>query len=762
MPLRFDTACQNAVDLAKRAVPDGAKLDVEQLTPALLHATDLRARLPRLAALVPPPETLRTAPPGSLAVSPALHPVFRRLMLRDHAITADELFLALMDSPAGRDFVRRLGASDEEMEAAAAVLEPRSPEPGWRSGSALPAGTPGWRRSPDRARVIEALNPFGRLLTATEIPDRTVVGREKELRAVIEILHQMGRRNAIVLGFPGTGKSALVFELARRVLRGHASIPERMRDLDVFELSPVFLRSGASVVGQYEERVKTLLALLRAQPKIILFVDEIHALFQSGIHDRGPFSDANEAFKVALGRNEITCIGTSSPAEYRRFIEPDRALVRRFGLVRLDPPTRETTIDIVAARLPRMERHYAPLAIPTAMIERAVDLSDEHLPALYQPDKAIQLLDAACAASAIAQPPPPAVTEDAVLEALADFLGHEVATSVSLTEDKVFAALAETILGQEPALCGIARAFTAGLDRRWRETGDRKPRGVFLFGGPTGTGKTAAAVALSRLLGGGRESLIRIDGNALQGSGFDSGPAQNRLLGVPPGYVGYVPGQGGLLSRIRDNPECVVLFDEFEKADPGVGEILLRILDEGRTEDVEGHLLDFRQAFIVFTTNAGTRHPAAQIAGLAKSMKPRHEVRAEDVWRDLRDHGLGPEFESRVHGVYMFRPLDRERLREIATRFLAHIAGTAAGLGLTLTWDDAVPDRLVEASDIRLGARNVKAIVHSRVFVELKVAQAAGELEGVRRIRVRVAEVAPATSAVVRSRRDDALEIVLG
>jgi len=759
--LTFDPECQAAVDLAKRTVPDGAALGVAVLLSAVYHETEIHRLVPAFEPRIPKPAPLRPAPPEKVNLADPLKPILRKLIVTEHAVTAKELFLALVDSDAGREFLRRQGVRDDEVEQAL---------PGLEGAAAQPApATRGWRDSEARQEAVKGLSSYGRLLTDKELPDRRVVEREAPLRSLIEILCRMGRRNAIIIGHPGTGKTALVYELARRIVEGHASLPAHLRDADIFELSPVFLRSGASMVGQYEERVKTLLQALKTCRNIILFVDEVHSLFQSGVHERGPFSDANEAFKAALGHNEITCIGCTSLAEYRRFIEPDRALVRRFALVHVDPPSREATINILKARLKRLREHYRPLAIPESILPLVVDLTDENVPALHQPDKSIQLLDAACAGCTIAQPPAAEVTETFLKTALADLAGQNVLAPSNLTQEAVYDRLRSEIFGQDEILRGIARSFVSGLgDFLPRGKG---PRGVFLFGGPTGVGKTKAALMLAELLGGGRESLIRVDCNTLQGSGLDSGPAINRLLGVPPGYIGYARGQGGILSRVRDHAQCIVLFDEFEKSDPGVGELLLRILDDGRTEDVDGNILDFRKSFIIFTSNAGCVYDARGVMGFDPFQKqtpagPRVEAAA--LWADLRRLGLGQEFQGRIPHQFFFRALGAEAIRAVLGQHLDHLRHRLAVRGLEMTRDEAVVPHLASLWQQHLGARNAAAVVRNSVEEQIKAASASGELDGARRVHVALSAGEPTgrgegarAAETTRRRVGDTLEILL-
>jgi ATP-dependent Clp protease ATP-binding subunit ClpA len=497
-------------------------------------------------------------------------------------------------------------------------------------------------------------------------------------------------------------------------------------------------------------------------------VDEIHSLFQSGMHFQGPFSQANEAFKAALGRGSIACIGCTTTAEYRHYIEPDGALDRRFEKIKLEQPSPEATRAILQARLPRLAGHYAPLHIPDEMLRRTVELTEEYLPGRYQPDKSIQLIDRACAVCVTATPPREEVTEDALFEALEATIGHGVVRAGELTEAGVLERLRAKIVGQDEALHAIASAFVGGLGT-WKAP--KGPRGRFVFCGPTGVGKTETAVLLARILGGGsKEALLRIDCNTLQGSGYDSGPALNRLIGVPPGYIGYARGEGGILSKIRDLPECIVLFDEIEKADPGVGEIILQILDEGRVEDADGNPLDFRRAFIVFTTNAGAIYDSAKAVGFEK---PSGAARAsptadvESVMAALRASGHGEEFLGRHLRFFVFKALDDAAIRTVIGQQLAGLRQTAEVRGYQLDWDPTLVDYLASQWQPRFGVRHLTTILRHRIAEQLSVGEAQGELRGVSRIYLEPmrmeagAERLEHSGLAARERRDGTLVIKL-
>jgi ATP-dependent Clp protease ATP-binding subunit ClpA len=459
-------------------------------------------------------------------------------------------------------------------------------------------------------------------------------------------------------------------------------------------------------------------------------------MFQSGIHQRGPFTDANESFKSALGHGDITCIGCTTPAEFRHSIEPDKALERRFAVIRVEPPSAEATLAILQARRPRLEQYYAPLRFPDEVLRLAVSLTDEYLPARHQPDKAIQLVDEAGAFCVTARPPLAEITEDVLFRALEDMIGHSLARTRLLTESDVFETLRAKILGQDEALREIARVFIAGLGEWSKGSG---PRGVLLFGGPTGVGKTETALQLARILGAGRENLIRVDCNILPASAQDGGPVLNRLLGSPPGYVGYARGQGGLLSRIRDIPEAIVLFDEFEKGGPVLGRLLLQIIDDGRIEDVDGNLLDFRRAFFVFTTNAGCVYDRKQIGfdGAAGDL-PAPETNVASIRDELRQMGLGEEFLARLRHVILFKGLERRHIEEVLARQIESLRAISDVRGFALQWDPDLVPHLAARWQPRFGVRFATKVLRNRISEQLDIADAQGELKGIETIRLKL------------------------
>lgn len=724
MSLIFESDCQKAVDLAKCATPEGKPLEIAALMAACYFQNSLKSRFPELEPYLPKPAPVREET-GVVTVAENLKPILGQFQSIGKPISVDQLFQSLLSSEPGKDFFRRNGVGEGLINQVLQKLIGSR-----ETAQNMPESR--WRTSPRRSRALKALSAFGRMLTDLDIPDRGRFQVEGAFQALITTLSKMKRHNAIVVGHPGTGKTALIYELARWMKRSDPDLPVHLREMDIFELSPAFLRSGASMVGQYEERVKQLLTILKENPEIILFVDEIHSLFQSGVYSHGPFSDANEAFKGALGRGDIACIGCTTYSEYRHYIEPDGALTRRFETIRLEPFSIGQTAAILRSRLPKFSAHYAPLEIPAAIVERVVALTEEYLPSRYQPDKSIQLLDHACALAVTSQPASLRLEEVHLLKGLEHTVGHKIVRTERLTEESVFEQLSAKIVGQDALLRELSRSFVAALGA-WKQ--GKGPRGVYLFGGPTGTGKTETAAMLAKTLGGDREALIRIDCNTLQGVGSEGASAAWRLLGVPQGYVGYARGQGGLLSRIRDMPECIVLFDEFEKADAAVGEVLLRILDEGKAEDVDGNLLDFRRSYIIFTSNAGCSYEKLASFGFGGSQSGiRISITQESLFKELKRRGLGEEFLARIHRTLLFQSLERPALEIIINKHLLGLKAETEKRGLNLSWEPALIDHLVSHWQPQLGVRFLSLILRNRVKEHLALADAQGQLQNIRQI----------------------------
>jgi ATP-dependent Clp protease ATP-binding subunit ClpA len=748
----FSPEAQEALNLAKRVVGDKGELTVDVLMAATFEIGAMSEDLPELVEYLPEPKTRKRKVPEATSVAENLQPVFE-LLSGDDFVTIDELMTALLESEAGRNHLIEAGLPIREFERSVEIVR----------GDALPVDTDpsepdsSWRASPERDEVVKALSSYGRMLTDGDPPRKSVVEMDVEMRRLQKTLLKMKRRNLIVTGHPGTGKTALIYEFARRLLSNDETIDPRLRDRDLFELSPSFLRAGAGVVGAYDERVSALIKTLEAHPKVIIFVDEVHSLLSSGMHNRGPFTDANEAFKQALGRGSITLIGATTIAEYRHHIAPDRALERRFGLLKIDPPSRDATIRILQARRPRLEAHYKPLRVSDAMLEKAVELTDEYLVTRFQPDKAIQILDEACALMSIDDINATELTESALAEALEDTIGHGLVRPEALTVENVLAHLKSKIVGQDGPLGKIAESTIAGLSIGWGKK--EEPQGIFFFCGPTGVGKTETALQLSKLLGAGREALLRIDCNTIAGRGIDAkGVITNQLLGVPRGYLGYSRGEGGLLSKIRDMPECVVLFDEIEKANPAISDLLLQILDEGRVHDTDDNLLDFRRAFIVFTTNAGTTYEAG--GGPIGFAPPSSDnaagsgvgrVTKDDVLDDLRRRGYREEFLGRNIDFIVFDALTKDSIEIILQRQLDALEGTAELQGYDFSWDPAIVKHLVDQWQPRFGVRHLTAILKNRILEQLAIADVQGELVGIKEIHLELAEHGEVGSLPTRS-----------
>jgi ATP-dependent Clp protease ATP-binding subunit ClpA len=768
MGLNLDAHTQEALALAKRSVPPDGQLDIGIMLAALYHGTPLSERLPGVVgSVLSEPSPLRESAEGKVSVAVPLAVVFAELARKGELVTPERFFRALIASNEGRQVLHSNGVGEERFKAIIAALDGVSGDGtgGEANSGSGPRGRddidPAWLLSQERKQAAQALSSWGRMLTDMDLPYKGVIGADRAIKDLRTTLLMM-KNNVCIHGPAGCGKSAVVYEFARLLSTGDPSIDAQIADLDIFELSPTLLKAGASVVGEYEERVTALLKVLEAHPKIVLFVDELHSLLQSGMHHHDPFTQANQAFKVALGQGTISLIGCTTTDEFRHFIEEDEALKRRLGEVKLKEPTPKETLTILTARLPRVTAHYSGLSIPDEILDYAVELTEEYLPDLHQPAKSIRLLDRACAMSLVEGQT--GVTEGMVFQALEATIGRSLIKPGELTEQGVLKQLKAKIVGQDQVIEELSSALVGGMGT-WRKS--EGPRGCWMFCGPTGVGKTMTAKLMAKILGGGeRESLLRVDCNTLQGSGNDSGPAQNVLLGSPPGYRDHGP---GVLSKIRDMPECIVLFDEIEKADPGVGQIIMGILDDGRVTDAMDAVLDFRRAFVVFTTNAGASYSGGRrrlgfdvTDTLADAEPP--SVNADKVRDGLRATGHGEEFLGRNLRYFEFQGLTVEAARIIIGNLLNDQRAIAEERGYEFEWATELVEYLLAQWQSRFGARHLSRILSNRIEEHLSIGGAQGELEGVTRIRLEPMGEKPdpgRAGIATRERIDDTLVIKL-
>ena len=453
---------------------------------------------------------------------------------------------------------------------------------------------------------------FGRDLThlAKTGQLEPIVGRKDEIRRLAQVLLQSRKNNVILTGDAGVGKTGIVEGLAQRIVSDKAS-PE-FRSIRIVEVSMAALVAGTTFRGDFEARMEGLVKEAAADRNLVLFIDEIHLLIGAGQSGRGTMDAAN-ILKPALSRGEIRVIGATTTSEYRRFIERDPALERRFQMIEVHEPSREDPVKILQDLQTRFEKHHNVTILPDALTA-AVDLSIRYVPDRRLPDKAIDLIDQACAQarlrslSSIRNASPVHVDASVVAEVVSRMCGVPLAKITGVEKGELLRIeehLRERVKGQDEALVAVAdvlRIAKSGL----RNTS--KPMGIFLLAGPTGSGKTELAKAVAEFLFGDENRMLRLDM-----SEFMEGHSVSKLIGSPPGYVGHEEG-GQLTEKIRSNPYTVVLLDEVEKAHAKILDIFLQVFDEGVLTDCHGRKCNFRETIIFLTSNVGaTDAPTRQI-----------------------------------------------------------------------------------------------------------------------------------------------------
>jgi ATP-dependent Clp protease ATP-binding subunit ClpC len=615
-----------------------------------------------------------------------------------------------------------------------------------------------------------------------------LIGREKEVERIIQILSRRTKNSPILLGEPGVGKTAIVEGLATRIVEG--AVPMFLAAKKILALDLSLIVAGTKYRGQFEERLKGIIRELRENPDLIVFIDEIHSLIGAGSAEGS--LDAANILKPALSRGEVSCIGATTLKEYRKYIEKDRSLLRRFQAINVTAPSELETFEILEGVKDRYEQfhkvRYSPEAIKTAVYQ-----SNRYITDRFFPDKAIDILDEAGAKvklkrvadtqnlrkleleirqivkemkkaisdkdfekavflrereielkeeierakaqSAERSEATQEVTRRDIEEIISSWTGIPVASLEMEEAEKLLHmedALRRRIVGQEAAIIGVSKAIRRS---RLGVNNPNRPMGSFIFLGPSGVGKTEVARRLAEFLFENPKALVRFDM-----SEYMEKHAVSKLIGSPPGYVGHEEG-GQLTERIRRNPYSVILFDEIEKAHPDIANLLLQILEDGILTDAYGNLVDFKNTLIIMTSNIGTKHLVNRTrVGFGGGPDVQSGKEIEDlVLKELR-RDFSPEFINRIDDIIVFHPLGRPELARICRLLIDDVNATIASKGAVIDADDAAIDWLLAQSgeDPNMGARPLRRAIQKHVEDPVSELLIAAREEKLEAIEVRV------------------------
>ena len=626
-----------------------------------------------------------------------------------------------------------------------------------------------------RGSSTPALDSYSRNLTQMALDGKLdpVIGREHEIQRVIQILSRRTKNNPCLIGEPGVGKTAVVEGLAQRIAAG--DVPDTIADKRVMTLDLSGMVAGSKYRGEFEERIKKVIAEVVEAKDVLLFIDEIHTIIGAGGAEGA--LDASNILKPSLARGELQLIGATTINEYRKYIEKDSALERRFQPVTVDEPSEEESIAILKGLRSRYEEHHG-VEITDDALEAAVKLSSRYINDRFLPDKAIDLIDEAASKVRLSNYTKPSKIKD--YEAQIDDLEEEKESAIRdeayekagdikkkqeklkekirLTLEKwekeketrklvvgenevadvvagwtkipvkklaqeeserlknLEGILHERVVGQEEAVTAVSKAIRRG---RIGLKDPKRPIGSFLFLGPTGVGKTELSKALAEAMFGTESALIRVDM-----SEYMEKHSVSKMIGSPPGYVGYEEG-GQLSEKVRRNPYSVILFDEIEKAHPDVFNILLQVLDDGHITDAQGRKIDFKNTIIIMTSNAGAENiiaPKRLGFGVATDAKADHEFMKGRVMEEVK-RLFKPEFLNRIDEIIVFHQLTKEHMKGIADIMLRGIEKRSKEqLGITLTVNEAAKDLLIDKGyDDKYGARPLRRTIQS--LLEDKMAE---------------------------------------
>lgn len=614
------------------------------------------------------------------------------------------------------------------------------------------------------------LSQFGRDLTklAKDGKIDPVIGRQKEIERVIQILSRRTKNNPCLIGEPGVGKTAIAEGLALKIVSGE--VPELLKDKKIYSLDLTGMVAGTKYRGDFEERIKKVIDEVKNAKDVILFIDEVHTLIGAGSAEGA--ADAANILKPSLARGELQIIGATTIEEYRKHIEKDAALERRFQPVMVDEPSQEEAIEILKGIKDKYEAHHK-VKITDEAIESAVKLSTRYIGDRYLPDKAIDLIDEAASRVRLRSYTAPSdlkeledkkksveaeklsavnaqeferaaalrdeerkldkeikdkkenwhdmagkshdeVTPADIADIVSSWTGVPVTQLSTEESDRLLHMedeLHRRIVGQDEAVEAVSRAIRRG---RVGLKDPKKPIGSFIFLGPTGVGKTELCKALAAAMFGDENAMIRLDM-----SEYMEKHTVSRLIGSPPGYVGYDEG-GQLTEKVRRKPYSVVLFDEIEKAHPDVFNMLLQILDDGVLTDGQGRRVDFKNCIIIMTSNVGAKlisqkQKAFGFAAGAKELEQNEKEIKDAVMGELRNT-FRPEFLNRVDDIIVFQRLTKENIKEIALRLLAVLQKRVEDMGIEVTFSDEAVSKVADAGfDDVYGARPLKRAIQSRI-----------------------------------------------
>ncbi|MDX1659204.1 MAG: ATP-dependent Clp protease ATP-binding subunit [Nitriliruptorales bacterium] len=728
----------------------------------------------------------QTAPAGHIPFTPRAKKVLElslreALQLGHNYIGTEHILLGLIREGEGvaAQVLQKLGADLNRVRQQ--VIQLLSGYSGGEGGPGKAGAGVGESSGAGRTEGSTVLDQFGRNLTqgARDGELDPVIGRQREIERVMQVLSRRTKNNPVLIGEPGVGKTAIVEGLAQRVVSG--DVPETLADKHLYTLDLGALVAGSRYRGDFEERLKKVLKEITSRGDIILFIDELHTLVGAGAAEGA--IDAASILKPMLARGEIQTVGATTLDEYRKHLEKDAALERRFQPVKVEEPSIEHTIEILKGLRDRYEAHHRVTITDDALVA-AGNLADRYISDRFLPDKAIDLIDEAGSRLRIrSMTTPPdlkdldeeietarkakeeaidaqdferaaslrdeekrlieqrqnreqewrsegmdtvlTVDEEVIAEVLSNWTGIPVFKLTQEETEKLLKMeehLHKRVVGQDDAIKAVSRAIRrtrAGLKD------PKRPSGSFIFLGPSGVGKTELAKTLAEYLFGDEDSLIHLDM-----SEYMEKHTVSRLIGSPPGYVGYDEG-GQLTEQVRRKPFSVVLFDEVEKAHPDVFNTLLQILEDGRLTDAQGRTVDFKNTILIMTSNLGTKNLTAPSVGFVSkqdeaSMYERMKKQVDD---ELKKH-FRPEFLNRIDEVIVFHPLTKDEVKAIVDLMLRRVKEQLRSKGLDLELTDALKGWLAEKGyDPQLGARPLRRTIQRELEDKLSERILFGEFE---------------------------------